>query len=109
MRVEPCPTLERQLVDHFGLTELARMGFNVCGTLACQVHFSFSKCMQRKRRHVSRQPGRASSQLTPTHQTTPPQKPEESYFTGLPRQQCIVDVEQRSDGTLSLSFSDIVK
>jgi hypothetical protein len=58
---------------------------------------------------VPRQPGRTPSQLAPSHQTTPPQKPEESYFTGLPRQERIVDVKQRSDGTLSLSFSDIVK
>jgi len=56
-RIQPGAALHRQLADHLSLTELPRMRFNVCGTLAREIHFSFSERVQRERGHVSRQPG----------------------------------------------------
>ena len=58
---------------------------------------------------MPRQPGHAPTQLAPSHQAAPPQKPEETYLAGLSRQERVVDVEQRSDGPLRPSFSDIIK
>src|SRR5512147_451977 len=100
MLLQSRATLERQLADHLGLTELPCIGFNICGALASQVHFLFPERVQREGRYVPCQPGRTPAQLTPSHQTTSPQKPEESYFAGLSRQKRIVDVEQSSDGPL---------
>ena len=109
MLLQPRATLQSQLADHLGLTELPRIRFNVCGALTRQIHFSFPERVQRKRGDVPRQPGRTPAQLAPSHQTTPPQKPKESYFAGLSRQERIVDVEQRSDRPLCPSFSDIIE
>ena len=39
-------TLERQFADHLSLTELPRIGFNVCGALARQIHFTFPERVQ---------------------------------------------------------------
>jgi hypothetical protein len=93
MLVQLCAALHGQPSDHLGLTELPRIGFNVRGALASQIHFSFPERVQRKRRHVPRQPGGASAQLAPSHQTTLPQKSEELYLTSLSRHERIVDVE----------------
>ena len=109
MRVQLCATLHGQPPDHLGLTEFPRTRFNVCGALACQIHFSFSERVQREGGHVPSQPGRTPAQLAPSHQATPPQKPEESYLAGLSRKERVVDVEQRSDGPLCPSFSDVIE
>ena len=109
MLFQLCAALERQFADHLGLTELPCMGFNVCGALAGQVHFSFPERVQREGRHMPDQPGRTPAQLAPSHQTAPPQKPEEAYLAGLSRQKRIVDVEQSSDRPLCRSLSDIIK
>src|SRR5262249_61650840 len=47
MLLQSPETILRQLADHLGVTELLRMGFNVCGALTSQIHFSFSEGVKR--------------------------------------------------------------
>ena len=77
--------------------------------LARQIDFLFSERVQRERGNVPREPGNTPAQLAPSHQSSPPQKPEESYLAGHSREERVVDVEQRSDGPLCPSFNGIIE
>ena len=109
MGVQFCPTLYGQFADHVGLTKLPGMRFNIGGRLACQIHFSLSERVQREGGRMPRQPGNGSTQFAPSHQAAPPQKPKESYFAGLSRQERVVNVEQCRDGPLYPSLDGVIE